>query len=110
MVLGNVTVELALERFDPFFSQAMPASTGGLEMLFRRDADQLHRVFVAADLDRAFVAAVVNAGVIESIPKPLKGTFEKQLFGNTRSMSEIYGLFCAFEAVALWLVTGDLAD
>ena len=55
----------------------MPASTGGLEMLFRRDADQLHRVFVAADLDRAFVAAVVNSGVIETLPKPLKGTFEK---------------------------------
>ena len=88
----------------------MPASTGGLEMLFRRDADQLHRVFVAADLDWAFVAAVVNAGVIESIPKPLKGTFEKQLFGNTRSHERNLWVVLRFEAVALWLVTGDLAD
>ena len=73
MVFGDVTVELTLERFDPFFSQAMPASTGGLEMLFRRDADQLDRVFAAANLDRAFVAAVVDTGVIESIPKPSFG-------------------------------------
>ena len=77
MIFGEVTVELPLKRFDAFFSQAMPAATGGLEMLFGGNADQLHRMFAAADLDRAFVAAVVNSGVIETLTKPLKGTFEK---------------------------------
>lgn len=88
----------------------MPAATGGLQMLFRSDADQLHWVFSAADLDRALVAAVMNIGVIESIPKALAGAFEKQLFCNARSHLRNLWVVLRSRAVASWLVTGDQED
>jgi len=49
----------------------MTATAGGLKMFLWGDADQLHRVFTAADFDRTFVAAVMNIGVIEAISEAL---------------------------------------
>ena len=40
--------------------KAVPTASCGLEMLLRRDVDQLDRMVVAANFDRAFVAAVLN--------------------------------------------------
>ena len=60
----------------------MTTASGGLQMLFRGDADLLHGMFAAANLDRALVAAVMNLALIKTVTKTLFGAFEKQVFGD----------------------------
>ena len=63
----------------------MTAPAGGLQVFFRGDANLLYRMLAAANLDRAFVAAVMNVCVIETITKALGGPFQKQGFGDSCS-------------------------
>ena len=70
-------MQFTFQTFNPLFTQAVTAASGGLQVLFWGDADLLHGMLAAADLDRALVAAVMNLAVIKTITKTLFGAFEK---------------------------------
>ena len=71
MLTQAVAVQFPFKSFNAPLPKAVTATTGGLQMFLWGDADQLHRVFAAADFDRTFVAAVMNIGVIEAISEAL---------------------------------------
>ena len=71
MLTQTVSIQFPFQSFNPPLSEAMTATAGGLKMFLWGDADQLHRVFTAADFDRTLIAAVMNIGVIEAISEAL---------------------------------------
>ena len=58
--LSRIAIEFPLQGGNASLSKAVPTASCGLEMLLRRDVDQLDRMVVAANFDRALVAAVFD--------------------------------------------------
>ena len=58
--LSRIAIEFPLQGGNPSLPQAVPTASCGLEMFLRRNADQLNRMVVAANFDRALVAAVFD--------------------------------------------------
>ena len=84
----------------------MTTSSRGLEMFLGRNADQLDRMPVAANFDRALVAAVVDLRIIEVITEALPRSFEKFRFRDASSHGKnVWGVATKFSSL-LWLVTG----
>ena len=104
--LSRIAIEFPLQGGNPSLPQAVPTASCGLEMLLRSDADQLNRVLVTANFDRALVAAVVDFRVIEAITKALTRPFEKFRFRDTSCHGKnVWGVASKFSSL-LWLVTG----
>ena len=60
----------------------MTAATRRLQVFFRSDADLLHRMLAAANLDRTLVTAVVDAAVIKTVTKTLLRSLQEEVFGD----------------------------
>ena len=63
----------------------MAASAQGLKMLFRCDRDHLNRMFVAANLNRAFVTPPADQAVVELLTETLNGALEEFFLGDSCS-------------------------
>ena len=104
--LSSIAIEFPLQGGNASLSKAVPTASCGLEMLLRRDVDQLDWMVVAANFDRALVAAVLNLRVIEVITEALMRPFEKFLFRNTSTHGKnVWGVAPKFSSL-LWLFTG----
>ena len=104
--LSCIAIKFPLQGGNPSLPQAMPTATCGLEMLLRSDVDQLYRMLVAANFDRALVAAVVDLRIIEVIAEALTRPFEKFRFRDTSCHGKnVWGVASKFSSL-LWLVTG----
>ena len=104
--LSRIAIEFPLQGGNPSLPQAVPTASCGLEMLLRSDADQLDRMLVTANFDRALVAAVVDFRVIEAITEALTRPFEKFRFRDTSCHGKnVWGVALKFSFL-LWLVTG----
>ena len=103
---SRIAIEFPLQGGNPSLPQAVPTASCGLEMLLRSDADQLDRVLVTANFDRALVAAIVDFRVIEAITEALTRPFEKFRFRDTSCHGKnVWGVASKFSSL-LWLVTG----
>jgi len=103
---SRIAIEFPLQGGNPSLPQAVPTASCGLEMLLRSNADQLNRMLVTANFDRAFVAAVVDFRVIEAITEALTRPFEKFRFRDTSCHGKnVWGVASKFSSL-LWLVTG----
>ena len=104
--LSRIAIEFPLQGGNPSLPQAVPTASCGLEMLLRSDADQLYRMLVTADFDRALVAAVFDLRIIEVITEALTRPFQKFRFRDASCHGKnVWGVALKFSSL-LWLVTG----
>ncbi len=83
--LSGLAVEFPLQRGNASFTKTVAASAQGLEMLFRRDCDQLNRMLFASDLNRALVTTPADQAVVELITKTLNSALEEFFFSDSGS-------------------------